>query len=75
MEKENQIIYAEYHNEKHKRTAVVTKDKYHYVVKCYEKSQLKYTRLLENKSIRYAEDLAENYVEGYGEFKIASLCN
>jgi len=70
-----EVNISTFYNEDHKRRAVISKDQYHYIVRCYEREDLKLTELLENKTLRYAEDLAENFVEGYGAFKIGNLCN
>ena len=70
-----QVNLSEYFNQENKRRATVSKDEYHYIVRCYEKEKLVHTELLEDKSERYAEDLAENFVEGYGAFKIGNSSN
>ena len=75
MAEVSEIVITTFWNEEHKRKAILSVDKYHHIVRCYEEDNLKLTRLLVNTTLRCAEDLAENYVEGYGEFKIASLCN
>ena len=60
------------------RMAEVFKDKYHYGVHLYEKEIrawgygqwiLKRSVLLEEHNVNYAEDLAENYVQRWGDFK------
>ena len=75
MEEVNETEIATFWNEEHKRKAVISVDEYHHIVRCFEEETLELTRLLVNTTLRCAEDLAENYVEGYGEFEIASLCN
>lgn len=67
-----QVNLSEYFNHNHQRRATISRDDYHYIVRCYEKEKLVHTELLENKSERYAEDLAENFVEAYGAFKIGN---
>lgn len=71
----SETLISTYYNNKHNRRASIFKDKYHYIVRLYENDALIKTELLENKSERYAEDLAENFVEGYGAFAIGNLCN
>ena len=72
----NHNLISSYEHED--RMAEVFKDKYHYGVHMYERETrawgygrwvLKRTELLQNHSIHYAEDLAENYVLKYGAFK------
>jgi len=70
-----QVNISQFFNEENKRRATVSKDNYHYVVRCYEREEIKFVELLENKSIHYAEDLAENFVEGYGAFKVGNTSN
>jgi hypothetical protein len=64
-----QVNLAVFYNEDNKKRATVSKDAYHYFVRCYHRDKLIHTELLEDKSFRYAEDLAENFVEEYGAFK------
>ena len=71
MKEEN---IAEYWSGDYKRKATISTDKYHYIARLYVHTSkgglvLKDTRLFNDKSLRYVEDLCENYVEKYGEFK------
>lgn len=51
------------------RAATISEDQYHYIVKMYDNQRLIRTELLSDKSIHYARDMAENYVNGVGAFK------
>ena len=73
-----QDVLTTYYSDDGDRMAEVFKDKYHYGVFMYEKETKAWghgqyvrrrTELLENHSISYAEDLAENYVKKWGAFK------
>ena len=70
-----EINISEFRNKENNRRATVSKDEYHFIVRCYHKNELMFTELLEDKSIHYAEDLAENYVDGYGVFKVGNTSN
>jgi len=50
------------------RRADVCKDDYHFYVRFYNKDKLIWTELFSDKSERWAEDVAENYVLGVGSF-------
>ena len=65
----NETYLSTYMNLEHGRRAELYKDTYHYIVRMFEDGELKQTELLENKTINYAEDLAENYVQKWGTFK------
>lgn len=60
---------SEYYSDNRTRKATVYADKYHYVVNLYQNGELKHTELITDHSLRYAEDLAENYVLYVGPFK------
>jgi len=68
----DEIELHTFYSEKGDRKAVVARDKYHYVVHKYGMKQgnlqLWKTTLLDTQSERYAEDLAENFVEFIGPF-------
>lgn len=51
------------------RRAIVSRDEHHFIVRMYDKDKVVNTELLENHSLAYAEDAAENWVEGVGKFK------
>lgn len=69
-----EIELSTYISDENDRKAVINKDEYHYVVRLYEIKKngnlcLYATRLVYNKALQFAEDLAENFVKKYGEFK------
>lgn len=58
------------------RRATVSEDEYHWIVDLESKAnasdanyKINETRLIADKALRYAEDLAENYVEYVGEWR------
>jgi hypothetical protein len=51
-----------------KKVASISRDEYHWVVDLYENDKKVETRLITDHTLEYAEDLAENFVFGYGEF-------
>lgn len=61
------------------RRAEVNRDEYHFVVWMHYKKHkndtwnLYRTELISNHTLQYAEDLAENYVDGVGPFKELDL--
>ena len=70
MEKNiEEVNIITFYNDNFKRHATVSKDNYHYIVRCYNNEKLVKTELVDNHSQHYAEDLAENYVQKWGAFK------
>lgn len=72
MNKETHI--SDYFSDTNDRKATIAADKYHYIVRLYEISKngnlnLWATRLIRDKHLKFAEDLAENFVTRIGEFK------
>ena len=70
----NELTISEYYNAENKRAADLSKDEHHYVCRLstINNQGVKVpwgTRLVYNKNVRYAEDLCENFTEGYGIFK------
>lgn len=77
-------IISVYYAADGKRKAMLNKDHIHllsdppqerYICRLYKVKEnqelvLWGTRLVYEKSLRFAEDLCENFVEGYGEFKV-----
>lgn len=59
---------SEFYSPSRDRKATITRDQYHWVVDLFEDSQKIETRLITDHTLQYAEDLAENFVKGYGEF-------
>ena len=51
-----------------KKVASISRDEYHWVVDLYENDKKVETRLISDHTLQYAEDLAENFVFGHGEF-------
>lgn len=56
------------------RKATISRDKYHLIVRLFEIENSGLLReydtiLFNDKSIRYLEDLCENFVEGIGSYK------
>ena len=51
------------------RKAEVSTDDIHFIVRLYEKQNIVWTELVSDKSIHWAEDIAENWVMGVGKFK------
>jgi len=64
-----EIHLSTFMNPEFNRKAELSKDTYHYIVRMFENGQLMKTELLENHSVYYAEDLAENFVQKWGAFK------
>ena len=52
-----------------KRKAEVYKYHDHYIVRCYYGDEMLGTRIIKEHSERYAEDAAENYVDGLWELE------
>ena len=51
-----------------KKVASISRDEYHWIVDLYENNKKVETRLISDQTIECIEDLAENFVFGYGEF-------
>lgn len=62
-------MVSEFYSEDGNRKTIIWQDKYHWIVDLYENNLKVETRLVTEKTLRFAEDLAENYVEYVGEFK------
>jgi hypothetical protein len=60
----NKIIYSTYYDEVNDLRADIVKSGNNYVVDLYRKGILINSKLVEGKSLYYAESLAENYTIG-----------
>jgi hypothetical protein len=62
----NKVVLTEYHNDNKSLKAIIKKDNsgYGYYVDLYRNGDIIKTCDVVNHSLRYAEDLALNYVEG-----------
>lgn len=70
-EEGNEMIkpLSEYTNDEFDRTAVVYNKDGHYGVIMYRGKAVAEDRVCEGSTLRYAEDLAENWINKWGEFK------
>jgi hypothetical protein len=69
-----EIFISEFYSDDGVRKATIKQDRYHWIVDLLEKGTdgqfaLKKIELIHDKTLRYAEDLAENYVMYVGAFK------
>lgn len=62
-------LISQFYSEDKKRRSIIWRDKYHWVVDLCENGDKIETRLITGKTLRFAEDLAQNFVEYIGEFK------
>lgn len=58
---------SEYENDN--RSAIIFKDDKGLVVELFEEGEMLKSKILANKTEQYAEDLCENWVMHWGEFK------
>lgn len=63
------IELTEYVNDEFNRTAVVHKQMDGYLVTLYRGENVVEERACYSKTLQYAEDLAENWINKWGEFK------
>jgi hypothetical protein len=61
---------SEFISEEHNRTAIVYNKDGHYGVIMYRGKDVAEDRICQGSTLRYAEDLAENWINKWGEFKL-----